>query len=126
MQTKEPSSIVPWLIIGVLGFMLLREQPQSPPQPDKPKVEKVVEKMMADMTEGYAKEFEKAAASVGNGEIKNEEQLHKSLKEGLDDVRSVASSDLNGLMDANIPTEIDDGNRGAVSTFLRSVADGFK
>lgn len=126
MQTKEPSSIVPWLIIGVLGFMLLREQPQSPPQPDKPKVEKVVAKMMADVSAGYAKEFEKAAADVGNGTLKNEEALHKQLKDGLENVRSVASSDLNGLLDANTPTEIDDGNRGAVSTFLRSVASGFK
>lgn len=125
-MTKEPGSWVPWIFVVILGVMLYQQTPKVEPQPDKPKVEKVVAKMMADMTEGYAKEFEKAAASVGNGEIKNEEQLHKALKEGLDNVRSVASSDLNGLMDANIPTEIDDGNRGAVSTFLRSVADGFK
>ena len=124
MQTKEPSSIVPWLIIGVLGFMLLREQPQSPPQPDKPKVEKVVAKMMSDVSAGYAKEFERAAADVGNGTLKTEEALHKQLKDGLDAARTQASGDLNGLMDANIPTEWSDGN--AVSSFLRSVSAGFK
>lgn len=126
MPTKEPGSWLPWIFVVILGAMLYQQTPKVEPQPDKPKVEKVVAKMMSDVSAGYAKEFERAAADVGNGEIKNEEQLHKSLKEGLDDVRSVASSDLNGLMDANIPTEIDDGNRGAVSTFLRSVASGFK
>lgn len=123
-MTKEPGSWIPWIFVVILGAMLYQQTPRV--EPDKPKVEQIVQKMMVDVSAGYAKEFEKAAASVGNGEIKNEEQLHKQLKEGLENVRSVASSDLNGLLDANIPTEIDDGNRGAVSTFLRSVADGFK
>lgn len=126
MPTKEPGSWLPWIFVVILGAMLYQQTPRVEPLPDKPKVEKVVAKMMADVSAGYAKEFERAAADVGNGEIKNEEALHKQLKEGLENVRSVASSDLNGLLDANTPTEIDDGNRGAVSTFLRSVASGFK
>jgi hypothetical protein len=124
MPTKEPGSWLPWIFVVILGAMLYQQTPKVEPQPDKPKVEKVVAKMMADTTQGYAKEFEKAAASVGNGEIKNEEQLHKQLKDALDAVRTQASSDLNALMDSNIPTEWSDGN--AVSTFLRSVASGFK
>ena len=124
MATKEPGSWVPWVFVVILGAMLYQQTPKVEPLPDKPKVEKVVAKMMSDISAGYAKEFERAAADVGNGEIKNEEHLHKSLKEGLDNVRSVASSDLNGLLDANIPTEWSDGN--AVSTFLRSVSAGFK
>lgn len=126
MPTKEPGSWLPWIFVVILGAMLYQQTPKVEPQPDKPKVEKVVAKMMDDVSAGYAKEFEKVAADVGNGEIKNEEQLHKSLKEGLENVRSVASSDLNGLMDASIPTEWSDGDRGSVSTFLRSVASGFK
>lgn len=124
MPTKEPGSWVPWIFVVILGAMLYQQTPRVEPQPDKPKVEKVVAKMMADVSAGYAKEFERAAADVGNGTLKNEEQLHKQLKDGLDAVRTQASSDLNGLLDANIPTEWSDGN--AVSTFLRSVASGFK
>ena len=123
-MTKEPGSWLPWIFVVILGAMLYQQTPKVEPQPDKPKVEKVVAKMMADVSAGYAKEFEKAAASVGNGTLKNEEQLHKQLKDGLDAVRTQASDDLNALMDSNIPTEWSDGN--AVSTFLRSVASGFK
>jgi len=124
MPTKEPGSWVPWIFVVILGVMLYQQTPKVEPQPDKPKVEKVVAKMMSDVSAGYAKEFERAAADVGNGTLKNEEQLHKQLKDGLDAVRTQASDDLNALMDSNIPTEWSDGN--AVSTFLRSVADGFK
>lgn len=124
---KEQASFLPWVIIAVLGVMLWQRNPSNPkPEPEKPNVEKVVQKMMADVSAGYAKEFEQAAASVGNGEITNEEQLHKQLKERLDDVRSAASVDLNSLLDDRIPTEFDDGNRGAVTTFLKSVANGFQ
>lgn len=126
MPTKEPQSLLPWVIVGVLGFMLLRNQPQSPKPDPKPSVGQIVQKMMRDTSDGYAREFEKAASNVASGELKNEEQLHKQLKENLDAVRSLASDDLNRIMDSNIPTEFDDGNRGAVSTFLRSVANGFK
>lgn len=124
MPTKEPGSWVPWVFVVILGAMLYQQTPKVEPQPEKPKVEKVVQKMMTDVSAGYAKEFEKAAADVGNGKIQNEEQLHKQLKDGLDAVRTQASSDLNALMDSNIPTEWSDGN--AVSTFLRSIAKGFK
>lgn len=124
MPTKEPGSWLPWIFVVILGAMLYQQTPRVEPLPDKPKIEKVVAKMMADVSAGYAKEFERAAADVGNGTLKNEEQLHKQLKDGLDAVRTQASDDLNALMDSNIPTEWSDGN--AVSTFLRSVASGFK
>ena len=124
MATKEPGSWVPWVFVVILGAMLYQQTPKVEPLPDKPKVEKVVAKMMSDISAGYAKQFEQAAADVGSGEIKNEEQLHKQLKDNLDAVRTQARSDLDGLLDANVPTEWSDGN--AVSTFLRSVASGFK
>ena len=124
MPTKEPGSWLPWIFVVILGAMLYQQTPKVEPLPDKPKVEKVVAKMMSDISAGYAKEFEQAAADVGNGTLKNEEQLHKQLKDGLDAVRTQASGDLNALMDSNIPTEWSDGN--AVSTFLRSVSDGLK
>lgn len=123
-MTKEPASWLPWIFVVILGAMLYQQTPKVEPKPETPKVERVVAKMMADVSAGYAKEFERAAADVGNGEIKNEEQLHKQLKDGLDAVRTQASGDLNQLMDSNIPTEWSDGN--AVSTFLRSVSDGFR
>ena len=124
MATKEPGSWIPWVFVVILGAMLYQQTPRVEPLPDKPKVEKVVAKMMADVSAGYAKEFERAAADVGNGAIKNEEQLHKQLKEGLENVRNQASSDLSSAMDSAIPTEWSDGT--AVSSFLRSVASGFK
>ena len=124
MPTKEPGSWLPWVFVVILGAMLYQQTPRVEPLPDKPKVEKVVAKIMSDISAGYAKEFERAAADVGNGAIKNEEQLHKQLKDGLDAVRTQASGDLNQLMDSNIPTEWSDGN--AVSTFLRSVSAGFR
>ena len=124
MPTKEPGSWIPWILVVIMGAMLYQQQPKPEPTPVTPSVKQVVRKMMADTQAGYAREFEKAAADVGNGSIKNEEQLHKQLKEGLENVRSQASSDLNGVMDSSIPTEWSDG--AAVSSFLRSVADGFR
>ena len=129
MTTEKQTSLVPWLIIAVLGFMLWQRTPMPEPGP-KPEpssdIRQVVQKMTKDTQAGYAREFEQAAADVGNGLLKDEESLWKQLKEGLENVRSAASDDLNRALDANIPTTIDDGNRGAVSTFLRSVSDGFK
>lgn len=126
---KETASWLPWVIIAVLGFMLWQRTPMPKPGP-KPEpssdIRQVVQKMTKDTQAGYAREFQRAAADVGNGAIKDEEALWKQLKEGLDDVRSAASDDLNRALDAAIPTTIDDGSRGAVSTFLRSVSDGFQ
>ena len=126
MPTKEPGSWVPWIFVVILGAMLYQQtpKPEPTPGPQVPSVKQVVRKMMSETQAGYAKEFERAAADVGNGTLKNEEALHKQLKDGLDAVRTQASGDLNGLLDANIPTEWSDGN--AVSSFLRSVSDGFK
>ena len=124
---KETASWFPWVIVAVLGFMLWQRTPMPEPGP-KPEpssdIRQVVQKMTKDTQAGYAREFERAAANVGNGTLKNEEQLHKQLKDGLDAVRTQASGDLNQLMDSNIPTEWSDGN--AVSTFLRSVSAGFR
>ena len=126
MPTKEPGSWIPWILVVIMGAMLYQQQPKPEPTPVTPSVKQIVRKMMADTQAGYAREFEKASADVGNGQIKDEESLWKQLKGGLENVRDEASGDLNGVMDAAIPTTIDDGNRGAVSTFLRSVADGFR
>lgn len=126
MPTTERQSLVPWLIVAVLGFMLWQRTPGPKPEPEKSDARAVAAKMIDDTAKGYAEEFIKAATQVEAKEIVNEEQLHKLLKEKLDGVRSAASADLDELMDARIPTEFDDGSRGAVSTFLRSVSDGFQ
>ena len=127
MTTETQKSLVPWLIIAALAIALWRANSPLPPEPEptpSSDIRQVVQKMTKDTQAGYAREFRRAAADVGNGAIKDEEALWKQLKEGLDNVRSAASDDLNRALDANIPTEWSDGN--AVSTFLRSVSDGFK
>lgn len=118
-------SLIPWVLVAVLAFMVW--QRTSPkPAVDDGSPESVAKKMIDDTALGYANEFSKAAMQVQNKEITNEEQLHKQLKEKLDGVRSAASVDLNSLLNDRIPTEFDDGNRGAVTTFLKSVANGFQ
>ena len=123
---RQPASLVPWLLVAVLGFMLWQRTPMPKPEPEKSDARAVAAKMIDDTAKGYAGEFNRAATQVEAKEIVNEEQLHKQLKEKLDGVRSAASADLDGLMDTRIPTEFDDGNRGAVVTFLRLVANGFQ
>jgi hypothetical protein len=124
MPSKEPASWIPWVLVAVMAFMLWPKTPK--PSVDDGKPESIAKKMMEETALGYANEFSKAAMQVQDKEIANEEQLHKQLKERLDGVRSAASSDLNSLLDDRIPTEFDDGNRGAVTTFLKSIANGFQ
>ncbi len=120
----KQASLIPWVLVAVLAFMVWQRTPKTDVDNSNP--EAVAKKMMQDTALGYANEFSKAAMQVQDKEITNEEQLHKQLKERLDEVRSAASVDLNSLLDDRIPTEFDDGNRGAVTTFLESVANGFQ
>jgi hypothetical protein len=120
----KQASLIPWVLVAVLAFMVWQKTPK--PSVDDGKPESIAKKMMEETALGYANEFSKAAMQVQDKEITNEEQLHKQLKERLDDVRSAASVDLSNLLDDRIPTEFDDGNRGAVTTFLKSVANGFQ
>lgn len=121
----KQASLIPWVLVAVLAFMVWqRTSPE--PSVDDVTPESVAKKMVDDTALGYANEFSKAAMQVQDKEITNEEQLHKQLKEKLDEVRSKASVDLSNLLDDRIPTEFDDGNRGAVTTFLKSVANGFQ
>jgi hypothetical protein len=126
MATTEAkqASLIPWVLVAVLAFMVWQRTPKTDVDNSNP--EAVAKKMIQETSLGYASEFSKAAMQVQDKEITNEEQLHKQLKEKLDEVRSAASVDLNSLLDDRIPTEFDDGNRGAVTTFLKSVANGFQ
>ncbi len=122
MPTKEPASWIPWIIIGIMGAMLWQHQQPAPvPQPVAQSIERVVQKTHADTSRNYAGVFRSAADKVASGEIKDEETLYNTLKKDLDDARIDASTDLDKLLDSNIPTVIDDGTRGAVSSFLRRV-----
>ena len=122
MPTKEPASWVPWIIIGIMGAMLWQnQQPKPDPQPAAQSIEQIVRKTHADTAKNYATVFRAAADKVAAGDIKDEEQLYNTLKKELDNARVDASADLDKLLDSNIPTVIDDGNRGAVSSFLRRV-----
>jgi hypothetical protein len=121
MPTKEPASWIPWIIIGIMGAMLYQQQPKPVPQPAGQSIERVVQKTHADTAKNYAGVFRSAADKVASGEIKDEEALYNFLKKDLDDARINASADLDKLLDSNIPTLIDDGTRGAVSSFLRRI-----
>ncbi len=122
MPTKEPASWIPWIIIGIMGAMLWQNQQPAPvPQPAGQSIEQIVRKTHAETAKNYASVFRSAADKVAAGEIKDEEQLYNTLKKDLDDARINASTDLDKLLDSNIPTVIDDGTRGAVSSFLLRV-----
>ena len=122
MPTKEPASWIPWIIIGIMGAMLYQnQQPKPEPQPVAQSIEQIVRKTHAETAKNYASVFRSAADKVAAGEIKDEEQLYNTLKKDLDDARINASTDLDKLLDSNIPTLIDDGTRGAVSSFLRRI-----
>ena len=121
MPTKEPASWIPWILIGIMGAMLYQQQPKPDPQPAAQSIERVVQKTHAETAKNYATVFRAAADKVAAGEIKDEEALYNFLKKDLDNARINASTDLDRLLDSNIPTLIDDGTRGAVSSFLRRV-----
>jgi hypothetical protein len=121
MPTKEPASWIPWILIGIMGAMLYQQQPKPVPEPVAQSIEQIVRKTHADTSKNYAGVFRSAADKVASGEIANEEELYNILKKELDNARVDASGDLDKLLDSNIPTLIDDGTRGAVSSFLRRV-----
>jgi len=104
-----------------MGAMLYQQQPKPDPQPAAQSIERVVQKTHAETAKNYATVFRAAADKVAAGEIKDEEALYNFLKKDLDNARINASTDLDRLLDSNIPTLIDDGTRGAVSSFLRRV-----
>jgi hypothetical protein len=130
-QTKdEPASLVPWVIVAVLAYMLWSKpvEPPGPTPPPGPKivtVEEAAKRLMTKTQTGYKSVFANAAQRVETGEVKTEEQLNTLLKKELQDVRDDASKDLDAAFNVNLPTTIDDGNRGAVATFLKRVATGF-
>jgi hypothetical protein len=126
MQTeKEPGSWFPWLIVAVMGYILWtakkEDVPAPEPTPTKPRIETVVKTMMSETHKGYATVFNEAAKRVEAKEIANEEQLFSEIQKGLGDARRKAAVELDRIIDDAIPTEFDDGNRGAVATFLRQL-----
>ena len=125
MPTKEPASWIPWIIIGIMGAMLYQQQAKDDPKPITPTIEQVVRKTQLETAKRYKQAFESAAEKVASDDLKDEETLYKTLKEDLENARRTSSVDLDQLLDSNIPTQFDDGNRGAVSTFLKRVANGF-
>jgi hypothetical protein len=131
MPTNEsqPASWFPWVIVLVLGYMLWNKQDATPvpPQPVVPtvNVETAARKLIDDTANGYARVFSEAATKVQSKELITEEALANTLKTELKDVREKSSSDFDKLLDGSIPTEFNDGNRGAVSTFLERAAKGF-
>lgn len=129
-RDQQPASWFPWVVVAILGYMLWSEQDSAPtphPGPVVPtvSVETVARKLINDTADGYQRVFSEAATKVKSKELITEEALFNTLKEGLKDVREKSSSDFDKLLDTSIPTEFDDGNRGAVSTFLERAAKGF-
>jgi len=121
VPTKEPASWIPWIFVGIMAAMLYQQQPKPVPEPAAQSIEQIVRKTHAETAKNYASVFRAAADKVAAGEIANEEELYNTLKKDLDDARIDASSDLDKLLDSNIPTVIDDATRGSVSSFLRRV-----
>lgn len=128
MTTESQKSLVPWLIVAALAIALWRANSPLPPQPE-PTPSKdpaiVAERLIDDTAKGYGEKFSEAAKAVEEKKIVNEEQLYNQLKEGLDSVRSSAASDLDVLLNDNVPTEFGGDGGAAVSTFLRKIASGF-
>jgi hypothetical protein len=124
-KTPDAFSVLPWAVVAVLAYMLWNSEGKPQPKPEKPNAKSVAKQLVKDTTAGYSKAFLSASDKVSTKEIVNEEQLFNFVKEELSNARETASSELNRMLDSNIPTEFDDGNRGAVSTFLKSVGTGF-
>jgi hypothetical protein len=133
MQTKQKTDALdyaPWVVVAILAYLLVVKpvEPPGPTPPPGPKivtVEEAARRLLTKTQTGYKSVFTNAAQRVETGEVKTEEQLNTLLKKELQDVRDDASKDLDAAFNVNLPTTIDDGNRGAVATFLKRVATGF-
>lgn len=134
MQTEQKSDALdyaPWILVAIFGYLLWSKPvpppgPTPPPGPKVVTVEEAAKRLITKTQSGYKSVFTSAAQRVETGEVKTEEQLNTLLKKELQDVREDASRDLDAAFNANLPVTIDDGNRGAVATFLKRVASGFK
>ena len=128
-QKADALDYAPWVLVAIFGYLLWTKPvppgPTPPPGPKVVTVEESAKRLITKTQSGYKSVFSSAAQRVESGEVKTEEQLNTLLKKELQDVRSDASKDLDAAFNANLPVTIDDGNRGAVSTFLRRVATGF-
>ncbi len=126
---RQPSSLFPWVVVAILGYMLWQAKSAPGPQPEPiaptVTVEQVAAKLVKDTSDGYARVFSEAAAKVQSKELTTEEALANLLTTELKNVREKSSVDFDKLLDINVPTEFSDGNRGAVETFLKQSAKGF-
>ena len=131
-ESNDIAIPLPWLIIGVLAYLLWSQPapgpgpgptPPVPPPPTPPspveRAQKVTKQFLLDELRNRADVFEASAAKVASGDIKTDRQLlefvRSEINKGYDNVRK----DFDQMCEDVLPENLAAEDRNVVA-FLRS------
>jgi len=131
-QTKdEPASLVPWVIVAVLAYMLWAkpvEPKPVPPVPPNPieRIEKVSQSLIPAEIDVRVAAFELAADKVKAGEITTDRQLLEFVRSEIEKGVRNAKMEFDRLTEELIPQDLSGVGGVAADTFLRAAAKSWK
>lgn len=127
----QQTNYMPWVVAGVLAFLLWQKQdPKPAPVPPGPpvpvvNVESIIGGIFPSQSKGYKTMFFEAADKVQSKDLATEESLFNFLKTEAENVRVASTVDFDKLLNDSIPDGNLSGHEDAVSTFLRRVSAAF-
>jgi hypothetical protein len=132
-QTKdEPASLVPWVIVAVLAYMLwvkpVEPKPVPPPVPPNPmeRIEKVSQSLIPAEIDVRVAAFELAADKVKAGEITTDRQLLEFVRSEIEKGVRNAKLEFDRLTEELVPQDLSGVGGVAADTFLRAAAKSWK
>lgn len=127
MNAKQ-INYLPWIAVGVLGYMLFVQQPTAKPEPDKPvapSVEKVTSSVLPSIKLGYSRAFTEAAKLVESKEIKTDRELLEIVSAATKTAREQSVKPFDAAFNLALPRN-DDGTfadkESEVASVLRRIA----
>jgi hypothetical protein len=123
------NSLVPWIAVGVLGYMLWTKDASPTPAPDPKPVTVTIEKatsgVLATMRTENARVFNLAADKVEKGEIRTDKELFDFIQPATKAAREQANKPFDMSLEMSLPRNEDGSFAGKeieAAKILRKVA----
>jgi hypothetical protein len=110
------NKLLPWAIVAVLGFMLLKNN-----QVGSSDVEKATSQVFVDMRKGYSDVFKEAASEVEGKKIQTDRQLLDYVKVRIEEARKKAQIPFDAVCEKEIPESFL-GKEAEVSSLLMRIS----
>lgn len=131
MSDKQPTNWLPWIVVGVLGFILWQGQQPVPtpgPQPEpvpSVSIEKDTKAILAKLKVEFSRVFSEAADRVEKGAIKTDKELFDFVKPATEAARKEANKPFDVSFDLSLPRNEDGafaGKEKEASALLRKIS----